>query len=170
MKKLVPILMLLVLPFITAAQSAEDDEPYMRPRILALDTTLSVANRFNEEVGKVATGYSFAFTDKSVPKTIRQIYKTDNNETLRLEYKYGINEGDGDDATGKPVVTFQKINAEAGLIVKIYNYLFGTDFDASQVTALATPGTEIMYRNEIHQLILEADDYAPGYWNMSFVR
>ncbi len=118
MKKLITVLMLLVVPAISFAQADEDDEPYMRPRILALDTSLSVANRFNEEIGKLADGYTFTFTDKSVPKTIRQVYKTENNETLRLEYKYGINEGDGEDTNGKPVVTFQRINGEAGLIIK----------------------------------------------------
>ena len=170
MKKLVPVLMLLVLPLCSFAQYDEDDEPYMRPRILALDTTLSAANRFNDEIGKVATGYSYVFTDKSVPKTIRQVYKADNNETLRLEYKYGLNEGNGEESNANPVVTYQRINAESGLVIKIYNYLFGTQFDASQISALATPGTEIMYHDEVHQFVLEADDYAPGYWTMSFVR
>jgi hypothetical protein len=170
MKKLIPVLMLLVLSFTALAQAEEDDEPYMRPRILALDTTLSVANKFNDEIGKIATGYTFVFTDKSLPKTVRQVYKTDNNETLRLEYKYGINEGDGEDTPAKPVVTYQKISAEAGLIVKIYNYLFGTSFEPNQISALVVLGVEIMYHNEIHQFVLESDDYSPGYWMMSFVR
>jgi hypothetical protein len=169
MKYLIALVMILAVQN-CFAQNDEDAEPLMQPKILALDTSLSVANRFNEEIGKVAEGYSFVFTDKSFPKTIRQVYKTENNETLRLEYKYGINEGDSEDNNGKPVVTYQRITGEAGLVIKIYNYLFGTNYEATQITVLSTPGMEISYHGEVHQFVLEADEYTPGYWAMSFVR
>ncbi len=169
MHKLITVIILLV-PFISLGQTDEDAEPYMAPRILALDSSLSAANKFNKEISKVAAGYTYVFTDRSIPKTIREVFKTENNETLRLEYKYGIDEGDGEDGAAKPVVTYQKINGEAGLIVKIYNYLFNTNFDASQLSALTTPGMEIIYHDDVHQFVLEADDYAPGYWTISFVR
>lgn len=170
MKHLIALCLLLVCTKPCFAQNDEDAEPLMHPQILALDTSLSVANRFNEEISKLAAGYTFVFTDKSFPKTVRQVYKTENNETLRLEYKYGINEGDSEEGNGKPVVTYQRISGEAGLIIKIYNYLFGTSFEANQITVLSTPGMEISYHGDVHQFVLEAEEYTPGYWAMSFVR
>jgi hypothetical protein len=152
------------------SQTDEDDEPLLSPVILALDTTLSAANRFNDEVSKIAAGYSHAFTDRSRPKTVMQVYKTGENETLKIEYKFTTDGGDSEDTNGKPVVHFQKITGEVTLIAKIYNYIFNANIEPGQISAVSTVGTEISYKGQIHQLILEPDDYSPGYWSLIFIR
>jgi hypothetical protein len=111
-----------------------------------------------------------AFTDKSGVKSVMQVYKTGNNETLKIEYKYTTDGGDSDDMNGKPVINFQRIIGDVSVITKIYNYLFNTNADPSQIYAISTVGMEIVYHGQQHQLILEPDDYAPGYWTMTFVR
>lgn len=164
-------LVLLVLQcFVAQAQVDEDAIPMLRPRILALDTTLSVANRFNDEIGKVAAGYTLLFTDNSRSNIVKQIYKTDNNETLRLEYKFSTDGGDMDDNGGKPIVIYQRISGDAEIVAKIYNYLFDTKITASQVTTLASTSNDLMYKGRVHQMVIEVDDYSPGYWMMTFMQ
>ena len=169
MKRLL-VLLLLVNSFCVTAQTDEDAEPLLSPKILALDTTISVANRFNEEISKMIPGYKHAFTDRSGHKTIKQIFKTENNETLKLQYNYTTDGGDSDDTNGKPLVNFQQITADVAVITMIYNYLFGKELTAGQLSGVGTTGTEIIYHGAIHQLVLEPDDYAPGYWSLTFVR
>jgi hypothetical protein len=164
------VLLLLLNSFCVMAQTDEDAEPLLSPKILALDTTISVANRFNEEVAKVVAGYKHAFTDRSGHKTIKQVFKTDNNETLKLQYNYTTDGGDSDDTNGKPLVNFQQITGDVSVITLIYNYLFGTELTASQLSGVSTGGTEIIYHGATHQIILEPDDYAPGYWSLTFIR
>lgn len=156
--------------FCAAAQIDEDAEPLMTPRVLALDTTISMANRFNEQIAQVAAGYNHVFTDKSRPKTIMQVYKTDENETLKIEYKFTTDGGDSEDMNGKPVINFQKITGDVSIIARIYNYLFNTNIEPGQMFAVSTIGTEISYKGQVHQLIVEPDDYSPGYWAIIFVR
>jgi hypothetical protein len=164
------IVFLLVLQgFVAQAQVDEDAEPMLKPRILALDTTLSVANRFNDEIGKAVPGYKLLFTDNSRSKIIKQIYKTDNNETLRLEYKYSTDGGDMEENAGKPVVVYQRISADAETMAGIYNYLFDTKITGAQMATLASTNNEIFYKGRVHQMIIEADDYGPGYWMMTFL-
>jgi len=91
------IFLLVFCCFKGSAQDDSDAEALMVPRILAVDTSLSQANHFNDEIGKLAEGYSLAFTDKSRPKSVMQIYKTESNETLRLEYRYVTGEDDAAD-------------------------------------------------------------------------
>ncbi len=165
-----PLTCLLVLiSFNCWAQTDEDAEPLMTPSVLALDTTLSVANHFSDEISNVAPGYKFAFVDKGQSKTVKKIYKTDNNETLKIEYKYSL---ETEDTTGgkKPMVIFQRIIAEAAMMAKIYNFLFKTDITAAQLPAYSSTGMDIYYMGKVHQFIFQPDDYAPGYWMMSFVR
>lgn len=165
------LLFLLMMNSICAfSQTDEDEEPLLSPKVLALDTTLSVANRFNDEISKVATGYTHVFTDRSRPKTIVQVYKTGENETLKIEYKFTTDGGDSEDTQGKPQVNFQKITGDVVMISKIYNYLFDTKVEPAQMSAVSTVGTEISYKGQVHQLILEPDDYSPGYWSLIFVR
>ena len=167
MKRIITFLFVLCC-FNGMAQEDETTEAMMAPRILAIDTSLSMANRFNDEIGKLAEGYSLAFTDKTKPRSVMQVYKTENNETLRLEYKYIAED---DNATGgKPLVNFQRMTGDVALIVKIYNYLFNTSIAPDQVYAISTVGSDITYGGRTHQMILEPDDYSPGYWTMTFVK
>lgn len=167
--KLLIICSFVLLPFYSIAQVDEDAEPVLTPRMLALDTTISVANRFGEDISNVATGYQFAFVDKSMPKTVKYIYKTENNETLKIEYKYSTEIGEEGDS-GKPLVVYQRISGEAGLMAKIYNFLFGTNITAEQLAGYSTVGVDIGYAGKTHQFIFQPDDYAPGYWMMTFVK
>ncbi|RYE23259.1 MAG: hypothetical protein EOP51_11115 [Sphingobacteriales bacterium] len=162
---------LLVFSFFSGfAQADEDAEPMLSPRILALDTTLSIANRFGEEISNVATGYQYAFADNSQPRTVKKVYKTDNNETLKIEYKYTTEANEETGNAGKPVVIFQRISGEAGLMAKIYTFLFKTPVTADQLAAYSTQGIDIVYMGQTHQFIFQPDDYAPGYWEMTFVK
>lgn len=167
MKRIITFLFVLCC-FRGIAQEDETAETLMTPRILAVDSTLSMANRFNDEIGKLAEGYSLAFTDKSKSRSVMQVYKTENNETLKLEYKYIAN--DDSAAGGKPLVNFQKMTGDVTMIVKIYNYLFNTSIAPDQVYAISTVGSEITYGGRTHQMILEPDDYSPGYWTMIFIK
>lgn len=165
------LLLILIISCLSAyAQTDEDAEPLLSPKILALDTTISMANRFNDEIAKVAAGYAHAFTDRSRPKTIMQVYKTGENETLKIEYKFTTDGGDSDETDAKPIINFHRITGDVSVIAKIYNYLFGTSIDPAQISAVSTIGTEIMYHGQMHQLILEPDDYSPGYWALTFIR
>lgn len=168
--RLILLLLLMMNSIYAFSQTDEDQEPLLSPKVLALDTTLSVANKFNDEISKVANGYTHAFTDRSRPKTVMQVYKTDENETLKIEYKFTTDGGDSEDSQGKPLVNFQKITGDVAVISKIYNYLFNTTIEPAQISAVSTIGTEIVYKGQVHQLILEADDYSPGYWSLIFVR
>lgn len=164
------LFLLLLNSFCVSAQTDEDAEPILSPKILALDTTISMGNHFDTEIGKVAAGYTLAFTDKSRPKSVMQVYKTENNETLRLEYTYTTDGGDVEDTNGKPVINLQKITGDVTVITAIYNYLFNANVDPSQIYAVSTVGSEITYAGQMHQLILQPDDYSPGYWTITFVR
>ncbi|WP_276132247.1 hypothetical protein [Polluticoccus soli] len=168
--RLILLFLLMINSICAFSQTDEDEEPVLSPKILALDTTLSVANKFNDEISKVAAGYTQAFTDRSRPKTIVQVYKTDENETLKIEYKFTTDGGDSEDSQGKPLVNFQKITGDVTVISKIYNYLFNATVEPAQISAVSTVGTEISYKGQMHQLILEPDDYSPGYWSLIFVR
>src|SRR5687768_1086007 len=131
------LLLLMMSNICVFSQTDEDLEPFLRPKLLALDTTLSVANKFNEEISRIATGYTLAFTDKSRPKTVMQVYKTGENETLKMEYKFSTDAGDDEEANDKPVVIFQKITGDAGMITKIYNYLFSSNIEPGQISAVS---------------------------------
>lgn len=155
----------LMLVFSMKAQNTSDAGYFFEPRLLALDQPISAAQRFNDSIAKVAIGYDLILTDRETPGVIKQIYKTMENETLRLEFQYRRSQ-----KGGNPVIIMQKINGNPLVISRIYNYLFDANIDPGSVTALATPGKDMYYQERVYQFILESDDYSPGYWSLVFIR
>lgn len=152
------------------AQSPDEGLEPLRPRILALDNSIAAGQKFNEEIAKAAVDYKLTFVDEESRPMIRYIYKTDNGETMRIDFKYSI-EGDPERKIAKrPVIIFQRISAELVIITYIYNFIFNTNFSPDRVMAEATFGSELQYRGKKYQFILQPDDYNPGYWVMTFVR
>lgn len=152
------------------AQTESDDE-LLSPRILALDTSIQVAHRFNEMVAQVAAGYQLAFIDEENKPSIRFVYKTEKNATLRLDYKYSMYATDDNPAAPKrKVVVYQRISGELQVITDIYNYLFNANLTPGGVMAAATQGSDISYHGHTYQFIFQPDDYDPGYWVMTFVK
>ncbi len=147
------------------AQNASDAGYFFEPKILALDQPISAAQRFNDSIAKIAQGYDLILTDRETPGMIKQIYKTQENETLRLEFQYRRS-----DSGGNPVIVMQRINGNPLIISRIYNYLFDANIDPGSVTALATPGKDMYFQNAVYQFILESDDYSPGYWSIVLIR
>lgn len=165
------VIFILCICFLKAtAQSPDETVVYLRPRILALDNSIVAAQKFNEEISRAAVDYKLTFVDEESRPLIRYIYKTDNGETMRIDYKY-ILEGDAEKKIPKrAVVVFQRISAELIIITYVYNFIFNTNYSPDRVMAEATLGSELQYRGRKYQFTLQADDYNPGYWVMTFVR
>ncbi len=142
----------------------------LRPRILALDNSIIAAKKFNEELASAAVDYKLSFVDEESRPLIRYIYKTDNGETMRMDFKYTI-EGDTERNIAKrPVVIFQRISAELIIITYMYNYLFNTNYSPDRIMAEATVGADLVYRGKKYLFVLQPDDYNPGYWVMTMMR
>lgn len=147
------------------AQENLDAGYFFEPRILAIDQPLSAAKRFNDSIARQALGYDLILVDHETPGVVKQIFKTQDNETLRLEFQYRRRSSEE-----MPRVFLQKINGNPWVIATIYNYLFRTNIDPGSLTAVATPGKDVFFQDQVYEFILESDDYAPGYWNMIFIR
>ena len=165
-------LLLILRSFGALAQDGEVEE-FLRPKILALDKSVMLAQRFNEEVAKVAYEYNLAFVDDEMKPTIRSVYKGGKNETLRIDYRYAVEESRTDSTkrpTKKQVVVYQRISGELRVITDIYNFLFSAHLTPERIMDASTVGSTITHQGKQHQFIFQADDYEPGYWVMTFVR
>ncbi|RYD58193.1 MAG: hypothetical protein EOP56_04535 [Sphingobacteriales bacterium] len=156
------LLLLLVFSLGANGQSAEDG---IGPRLLAIDTFLAFSERFSTEASAITPAYKLAFSDKGTPGVLKHIYKTDDNETLRFEYKYVL-ERRG--AKVVPWVSSQRITGDGAVIAGIYNLLFGSSLTANDLGAIAVSSVEVLYKDGIRKMLLEPDDYAPGYWTLAF--
>src|SRR5690606_21335596 len=136
------------------------------PRILALDKDPSFANTFNDALAPYLPGYRLMITDDQTPGVLRYIYKTGGNATLRLEYRYKA-----DPEVGKttPKVYYQSISGEAPVITDIYNYLFGSGLTPDKLPLAVAAGLELSYEGNRFKFVLQPDEYAPGYWSMTFL-
>ena len=99
-----------------------------------------------------------------MPQTIRCIYKNANNESLRIDFKYAM-----DEEYKKPLVTYQSISGESGVITQIYNFLFNSSMTPSDMSRYVTSLSDIAYRGKSFKFTFEQDEYAPGYWKMIFM-
>jgi hypothetical protein len=156
------LLLLLVFSLGSNGQSTEDE---IGPRMLAVDTFLSFSERFSAEASALTPAYKLAFSDKGTPGVLRHIYKTDDNETLRFEYKYVL-ERRGTKIV--PWVSSQRITGDGTVIAGIYNLLFGSTVTVNDLGAVAASMMEVPYKDGIRKMLLEPDDYAPGYWTLAF--
>ena len=154
MRRFVTFLLLLALSLSAHAQE-------LQPAILAMGSPTVVGDEFNNQVSQVAYGYRMAFVDKSIPQTIRYVYKSDENESLRVDYKY--------EKKGRtPVVVMQKISGESVVISRIYNFLFNTSMTPNDMARYITTDADVSYRGRNYRFSFVEDDFAPGYWTMTF--
>lgn len=159
------LVLLLLFVFCIDAKAQTAEEETYGPKILAVDTVLSFANIFTSELVKLAPGYKLAFTDRGTPGVLKHIFKTDENETLRFEYKYSIERHEGKAAS---YITSQRITGDGSIIAAIYNFLFGAEITADKLGMASAAGSEVVYKNDVRKMLLEPDDYAPGYWSLAF--
>jgi hypothetical protein len=165
-------LLLLMVTGIAFSQENESNEVLI-PKMLALNKSIPTAQKFNEEISRIAFGYVLAFVDEEAKPTIRYVYKTEKNQTLRMDFRYALEANSADSskrAIRKPVIVLQKISGELSLITEIYNYLFNTNISPDRIMSVSTTGSTIAYQGHRYRFILEGDDYNPGYWVMTFVR
>ncbi len=165
------ILLMLLAVFCFRPAFAQDEVieeiPYVR--ILALDKSVQAAERFNREVAARAVDFNLAFVDTENSPTIRYVYKTTNNESLRIDYKYALESG-GEGRPAKRVVVFQRISGPIAVISEIYNFLFNSNISPKTITTVATVGARVGHDKSVYMFTFQPDDYDPGYWVMTFVR
>lgn len=167
--RLVFLLLLVVSCFAATAQPTWDELP--TARFLALDTTMDLAEPFNSEVVKAAdSGYRFTFMDKGYNKVV-YIYENEKGESVRIEYQYRVSGADFEKRLpGVATIMLTKISADASATANIYNAMFGAAIVPQELLSSSTSGSMISYLGKEHQFILQADDYKPGYWVMTFVK
>jgi hypothetical protein len=158
------LILLLLLVFSLGARGQAGEESY-GPRVLAVDSSLSFAEWYSSTAATLAPGYTLTLADKSTPNVIRHVFKNEANETLRFEYKYKL-ERRGTKVI--PWVSSQKITGDGPVIAAIYNSLFDTNLSPDRLGTIGAEGMEVVYKNEIRRMVLEPDDYAPGYWTLAF--
>jgi hypothetical protein len=161
------MIMLLFLSFFFHAPSfGQEEYAAFGPRMIALDTTVSYAGSFSAAIASRVPGYAHILTDKETPGKLRHIFKSGNGETLRLEYRYAKKDIEGAEV---PIVTYQRILGSAEAITAVYNFLFDSDLTPDKLPMAISSGIEISYRGHQGQFILEPDDFAPGYWAITFL-
>lgn len=149
------------------AQEEIEEIPYVR--ILALGKTTQEADQFNQQIAQGAVDYTLAFVDTENSPTIRYVYKTSNNETLRIDYKYAVESSEG---KRKPqrVVVMQRLSGNLQVITAIYNFLFNANILPNNIMSAATIGAQVGHGGNLFHFTFQPDDYNPGYWVMTFIR
>jgi hypothetical protein len=151
-------LLMVLFSFSILAQPSQD----LSPKILLLDTTMSLATVFNAEVMNYAPGYRLLGSEKEPGQRIIYTYSDGREGSIRFEYKY-INDN------GKQIVIYQSITADLDVIVPIYNGLFRANV-AADIDHASMIGGPIRYHHKDYQSLMQADDHKAGYWVLSFVR
>lgn len=161
------LIFLFTVTFSLSAFAQNDSTLAFGPRLLAIDANPDVAEIFNAEIAQLCAGYSLAFVERDKPGRVRHVLKSDDNATVRLDYKCAFEERDGKKIS---TVSYQRISGDAPVIANIYNSLFSSDIKPDDLPILASGKMEIVYKENIYQLVVEADDYFPGYWMLTFLR
>jgi hypothetical protein len=148
---------------------AQTDEGMMVAKILGLDTTISGATAFNDELLKCAPGYTFKFLDKNPGgiSEMKYLYEHSNHEILKVEYTYRNKVVDSS-GKAKPIVFSQRIIADNQSITTIYNCMFGESLQAGQLEAYSGTNFGFLYQDRGYHYSLMPDDYRPGYWILTF--
>jgi hypothetical protein len=131
------------------------------PKILLLDTGMNLAPVFNAEVIKYAPGYRLLGSETEPGSRVVFTYTDGRDGTIRIEYKYA-------NENGRHTIIYQAITADLEIIMPIYNGLFHANIitDIDHASMLGGP---IQYHHKDYQCLMQADDYKPGYWVLSFV-
>ena len=152
------VLFMILPAFGAFSQSAKDPSP----RLLVLDTTMSMAPAFNSLVANFTNGYKLIGSEKEPGNRVIYTYTDGREGALRIEYKFEVE-------NGKQKVIYQSITADLDVIIPIFNGLFKTNI-ATDIDHASMIGGPISYQNKSYQCSMQADDYRPGYWVMSFVK
>jgi hypothetical protein len=142
----------------TFAQEA----PSPNPKFLVMDTSFSLAPLFNAEVLRYAPGYYLLGSEKLPGQIVSYTFIDGREGTIRLDYKCSM---DG----GKQIIVYQAIIADLDVIIPIFNGLFRTKY-ASSIDNASQIGGSCMYKQRTYMYSLQADDYKPGYWALSFIK
>jgi hypothetical protein len=156
--KLLFSLLIVLAGFPVLAQTTEE----LLPELLVLDTTMDLAPSFNAKVMQYAPGYRLQGSEKQAGQRIIYTCGDGREGTIRLEYKY-------ENESGKQVVIYQAITADLDVVVGIFNALFRMNVSAD-IDHASMIGGAIQYHHREYQCLMQADEYTPGYWVLSFVK
>ena len=161
--------MLIMCAIGVSAQTTEDDA--LTAKVFALDTSIAGAKVFNNELAKQIGGFSLAFIDSTKPRTMMYVYKTPANENLRIEIMYRNEEpGEGQSASNKQVVHYQRITATDVTMSRIFNYLFNIQVQVDQLRAFSSTGSAVKYKSGSYMYMLDEAEFRPGYWELTFIK
>ncbi|MBL7682321.1 MAG: hypothetical protein JNK00_03080 [Flavipsychrobacter sp.] len=170
MKHIIYILLLVGFALNTAAQTDNGEEP-LAVRVLAIDTSVTIARRFSEKMGELVPEYKLAFIDNETRHMVRYVFKNEKNETLRIDYGFDTETfTEGEKQIKRTVVDYQRISGELKAITIIYNFLFAATLTPERVMSTSTQGSPITFMGKTYQYSFLPDDYEPGYWVLSFLR
>jgi hypothetical protein len=146
---------------------AQSDDGLLTANKLALDTTISGAVAFNNELLICVPGYTYKFVDRSANNELRYLYEHTSRETLKIEYALRTRETDTA-GRPKPIVFSQRIIADNATIAGIYNCTFGEHVKPEELAALSGTDQGFIFRDRDYHYSLMPDDYKPGYWVLTF--
>jgi hypothetical protein len=149
----------IVFQSITAMAQASQDPS---PRILTVDTTVNMAEVFNNEIMQYAPGYRLIGADNSTKGKVLYSYTNGGDGIVRMEYKYITQ-------NGKPIVIYQSITADLEIIMPIVNGLFSTNM-ASDIQHAGMISGPVTYNGKEYQCLMQVDEYRAGYWVLAFVK
>ena len=139
----------------------------LSPAFFVMDTTLNLAPTFDKIVTtQLAPGYQYVSNDKE-GNEIKYNY-SQGNDVLSFEYHYSM-EKKGADTSTHPFVVYQSIRGPLETIVNIYNGVFNKTV-APIVENMPSLGGAISYRDKTYLCTVQADDFKPGYWVLSFLK
>lgn len=146
---------------------AQTDDGIRTAKMLPLDTTISGAKSFNDQLLTCASGYTFKFVDKESPNELKYLYEHSSHETLKIEYTYRQR---ATDSSGKlkPIIFTQKIIADNTTMALIYNCMFSESINGDQLEAFSGVSRGFVFRDKDYHYSLLPDDYKPGYWVLMF--
>lgn len=149
--------------------NAQTDDGLMVAKILGLDTTISGAVAFNEQLLKCSPGYTFKFLDKTQGgiSEMKYLYEHSNTEILKVEYTYRNKVIDSTNKS-KPIVFAQRIIADDRSIANIFNCMFGENLQAAQLEAYSGQSFAFVYHDKDYHYSLMPDEYRAGYWVLAF--
>ena len=146
---------------------AQTDDGLLTAQKLPLDTTISGAVAFNNELLICVPGFTYKFVDRSTSNELKYLYEHTSHETLKIEYSLRNREGDTA-GRPKPIIFTQRITAENSTIAGIFNCMFGEHIKAEELEAMQGLGQAFIFKDRDYHYSLVPDDYKPGYWVLTF--
>jgi len=155
------VLFLFLLSFSASSLLAQNTS-ILSPSVLVIDTTLNAMPAFNSEVMKNTQGFRLVGSEREAGNNIVYTYSNGRDGTIHISYRY-VREN------GKDIIVYQSVSADLDVITAIYNGLFHTSI-APNIDQASAIGGPIEYRHNSYQCMMQAYDYRPGYWELSFIK